>query len=83
MVLFDYQFILEVGRHGARAPTFIYDLAVDPSQNFQVPLELSQLGAEMHYSLGKDYVREKFFSEERPPSMSEIYVQSTGINRTC
>ena len=46
MVSFDYKFVLEVARHGARAPSIIYDLAEDPAQNFQTPLELTLLGAE-------------------------------------
>ena len=45
MVTFDYKFVLEVARHGARAPSIIYDLAEDPSKNFQVPMELTELGA--------------------------------------
>ena len=72
MVSFDYKFVLEVARHGARAPSIIYDLAEDPAQNFQTPLELTSLGAEQHYSLGSDFVRKRFFSESEP-SMEHIY----------
>ena len=73
MVSFDYKFVLEVARHGARAPTVIYDLAEDPSKNFKVPMELTELGADQHYRLGRDIVKPKYFSGDNQPSMDKIY----------
>ena len=34
MALFDYKFVLEVARHGARSPSIIYPLALNADQNF-------------------------------------------------
>ena len=42
---FDYRFVLEVARHGARAPSDLFDLAADPSKDFKVAMELTELGA--------------------------------------
>ena len=74
--------MLEVARHGARAPSVIYDLAEDPSKNFQVPMELTELGANQHYKLGRDYVAQEYFSNKNLKSMENIYAQSTRKNRT-
>ena len=41
----EYKFILEVARHGARAPTVIYDLTAPGVDNFPDALELTELGA--------------------------------------
>ncbi len=41
----EYKFILEVARHGARAPTILYDLTAPGQPNFPEPMELTQLGA--------------------------------------
>ena len=84
----EYKFILEVARHGARAPSILYDLTAPGVANFEEPMELTQLGAKMHYASGK-YVREKYFADQ--PGVAEgfvsmkdagVYAQSTDINRT-
>jgi len=41
----EYKFILEVARHGARAPSVLYDLTADGVSNFPEPMELTELGA--------------------------------------
>ena len=42
---FDYKFVLEVARHGARAPSDLFHLAADPAKDFKVAMELTELGA--------------------------------------
>jgi len=76
----DYKLIIEVVRHGARAPSIIYDLALDPEDNFQIPMELTQLGADQHYKLGQ-HVKEKYFGG-KVPNQSLVYAESTDKNRT-
>ena len=44
---------VEVARHGERAPHYIYDLALDPEENFTVPMNLTATGAQSHYASGK------------------------------
>jgi hypothetical protein len=61
----EYTLVLEVARHGARAPSVIYDLALDSAENFQEPLELTQLGADQHYDNG-EFVRERYFEGKAP-----------------
>ena len=55
--------ILEFARHGARAPSVMYDFTAWRQPNFPEPMELTELGADMHYSLGQ-YVRERYFKDE-------------------
>ena len=50
--------LVEICRHGAKASKTIYPLTInDPADNFQVPFNLSQAGADQHYFLGADYVK--------------------------
>ena len=37
----EYKFILEVARHGARAPSVLYDYTAPGQDNFAAPMELS------------------------------------------
>ena len=48
----EYKFILEVARHGARAPTVLYDLVAEGQANFPEPMELTKLGANQHFKTG-------------------------------
>jgi hypothetical protein len=52
--------LVEVSRHGARAPKHIYDLAFNKKNNFQTPYSLTAIGAKMHYSMGKDFVSKNY-----------------------
>ena len=61
----DYKFILEVARHGARAPSVLYDYTAPGQDNFPAPMELSDRGANQHYETGR-YVQETYFPEGRP-----------------
>ena len=47
------QLLVEVTRHGQRAPEKIFDLTVDPDENFKVPHNLTHTGAENHHKTGK------------------------------
>ena len=44
--------VVEVCRHGERAPKKIFPLAENPEENFEVPYNLTMTGAEHHYALG-------------------------------
>ena len=37
----EFKFILEVARHGARAPSVLYDYTAEGQANFPEPMELS------------------------------------------
>ena len=81
----EYKFILEVARHGARAPSVLYDYTTPDQANFAAPMELSDLGARQHYMTGQ-YVRDEYFAGGRKlwdnMKDSRVYVQSTDKNRT-
>ena len=68
---------MEISRHGYRSAGYIFPLTVDPEENFTVPYNLTMTGAQMHYDMGKDFVRanymlkESFLSETYDPS--EVY----------
>ena len=87
-LLNDYklQLVLEVTRHGQRAPGEIYDLAANPEENFSVPMNLTMTGAESHHATGstlRKMINEKdpgFLSEQY--SSDEMYVQTTDYART-
>ena len=85
-----YKAIIEVARHGARAPSIVYDLAADGTSGFDTPMEMTQLGAEQHQKLGQ-YVKERYFdsqmagAELKPMVKGQantVYGQSTDKNRT-
>ena len=61
----DYKLILEFARHGARAPSVMYNFTAWGQNNFPEAMELTELGADQHYSLG-EYVRKTYFSDEAP-----------------
>ena len=42
---FDLKLLVEVTRHGQRAPEKIFDLSLNPEDNFQVPHNLTHAGA--------------------------------------
>ena len=44
--------LIEVTRHGERAPKTLFPLAKDPKNDFKIPYELTQFGAEHHYAIG-------------------------------
>lgn len=77
--------MLEVTRHGQRAPEKIFDLAADPKENFKTPHNLSYIGAASHHQTGSmlrekiDSLDPKFLSHTYDPN--EIYVQSTCHSR--
>lgn len=75
---------VEVARHGERASKIIYDFTVNPEDNFQVPYNLTQTGAESHYvnGVGLRYFfdQNQLLSEQYDPE--EVYVQTTYKQRT-
>ena len=82
----EYKLILELARHGARAPSVMYDFTTPEQANFPAPMELTQLGVDQHYALG-EYIRGKYFADD--PQLSSktmkealVYAQSTNKNRT-
>ena len=82
----EYKLILELARHGARAPSEMYDFTTTEQANFPAVMELTQLGVDQHYALG-EYVRGKYFADDTQLSsktMKEalVYAQSTNKNRT-
>ena len=44
--------VVEVCRHGERAPKEIFPIAENPEDNFEIPYNLTMTGAEHHYALG-------------------------------
>lgn len=76
--LIDYQLklVLEVTRHGQRAPSDsqIFDLAANPDENFQVPLNLTMTGAENHHANGATI--RKMIDERSPGFLSKDYLDS-------
>lgn len=82
---FELKLVLEVTRHGQRAPEKIYDLAADPEQNFKSPHNLTDAGARNQYATGntiRDMLNEidpDFLSNFYKPE--EIYVQTTCHSR--
>ena len=76
----EFKFILEVARHGARAPSVLYDITAPGVPQFEEPMELTEFGALQHYSLG-NYVRETYF-DDKVPAEGEVYTQTTEVNRT-
>lgn len=79
----DYKFVLEVARHGARAPTVLYDLTAPETTQFPEPMELTEQGAQQHYDTGV-YVLGKYFDGVTMETVSgaNVYTQSTNKNRT-
>lgn len=69
----DYKFILEVARHGARAPSVLYDILAPDQAQFTEAMELTELGADQHYRTG-GFVQAKYFAERPLTSMSEANV---------
>ncbi len=73
-------------RHGQRAPEKIFDLTLDPDENFKKPHELTRVGALNHYETGRtirDVLEELhpgFLSPYYDPE--EVYVQTTCHKRT-
>ena len=57
-----------------------------PEDNFKIPFNLSQQGADQHYNLGSEYIRQKYIVEKEFLSpfynSSEIYVQCTEKDRS-
>ena len=51
--IFDLKLIVEVTRHGQRAPEKIFDLALNPDENFKVPHNLTKVGAKSHHATGR------------------------------
>lgn len=84
--LISLRLLVEVTRHGQRAPEKIFDLTVDPDDNFKVPHNLTRAGAENHHATGQtlrsvlDSLDPDFLSEEYDPE--EVYVQTTCHTRT-
>ena len=78
---FELKLMLEVTRHGQRAPDKIFDLAANPEDNFKKPMNLTHTGAKNHYSTGRtirqmlDRIDPHFLSDSYDPS--QIYVQSS------
>ena len=73
MTQFDYEFVLEIARHGARGPPVVFEgLAVNEADNFSQRMALTDLGADQHYRLGQNFVRETYF-KDREPNLDEIY----------
>ena len=70
--------MLEVTRHGQRAPEKIYNLAAHPEDNFSVPHNLTHTGAFNHHATGGtiremlDELDPNFLSQAYEPD--EIYV---------
>ena len=54
--------LIEVSRHGARNPSHIYPYTADPAANFVYPYNLTQKGANQHYSMG-GFIRDRYVNE--------------------
>ena len=73
-------------RHGQRAPEKIFDLALNPDDNFKIPHNLTQVGAENHHATGQtlrntlDSLHPGFLNREY--NEQEVYVQTTCHRRT-
>lgn len=50
---FELKLLVEVTRHGQRAPEHIFDFTVDPDDNFAAPHILTEKGAANHYATGQ------------------------------
>jgi len=72
--------VVEVSRHGAREPHYIYPWAA--GANFEHPEELTRHGEEQHFELGQ-FVR-KHYEDFLPATYNpfDIYTQTTYHNRT-
>mmetsp|Transcript_13788 Transcript_13788/g.15985 ORF Transcript_13788/g.15985 Transcript_13788/m.15985 type:complete len:184 (+) Transcript_13788:3-554(+) len=79
------EFMSEVSRHGARASGTVYNFTVDPAENFDIPMELSNFGMRQHYLIGT-HVRKRYIDEEKLISpvynSSEILFKTTDRTRT-
>jgi len=74
----NVKLLVEVSRHGARAPKHIYDLAFNKEKNFKTPMSLTEIGADMHYRMGRDFVSKNY----GPFNETEVFVQSSNTERT-
>ena len=78
--------MVEVTRHGQRAPEKIFDYALNPEDNFTVPHNLTQVGAENHHATGQtlrntlESLHPGFLNREY--DSEEVYVQTTCHDRT-
>jgi len=78
--------MVEVTRHGQRAPEKIFNLTLDPEANFKVPHNLTMAGALNHHATGQtlrqvlEVLMPGFLSAEYVPE--EVYVQTTCHART-
>ncbi|CAI2371532.1 unnamed protein product [Moneuplotes crassus] len=78
-------FVSEISRHGIRAPGIIYDLAKDPSENFQIPYKLSPSGQRQHYLIGAE-IRRRYMENEpiisKKYNNTEVFFRSSNSRRT-
>ena len=79
---------VEVSRHGERQPGYMYDLALNPEEEFKLPFNLTETGAQSHYASGKG-IREFFDKQNggagflsKDYDEKEIYIQTTYLDRT-
>ena len=81
----EYKLILELARHGARAPSEMYDFTTADQENFPKVMELTQLGVDQHVAIGK-HVKSTYFADADPTGktmkQAKVYAQSTDKNRT-
>ena len=58
----ELQLVIEISRHGARAPGKIFPFAKNPEHNYHRPSQLTYLGKKQHYDLGM-YLRKKYIED--------------------
>ena len=79
---------VEVARHGERAPHYIYPFAAHPEENFTVPYNLTETGAQSHYANGHglrhffDKQNEGYGFLSEKYDEKEIYIQTSYKQRT-
>ena len=80
-----FQLVVEVCRHGERAPMQLDKIAKDPADDFKIPGRLTMTGAQHHYALGQN-LRKYYIDEHKLLSdaynSDEVYTQTTSIQRT-
>ena len=78
-------YVEEVVRHGARAPSTIFDWAKNPEDNWHAKMQLSDMGMRQHYLIGQE-IRDRYIIGENLTSTAFnkdlVSIVSTDTHRT-
>ena len=82
----DLVLVINLARHGARAPNRIFPFAKKEADNFKRPGELTPLGMRQHYLIGREF-NKRYAGEgnllKSTYHVGDVWLQSTFVERTA